>query len=300
MIFAAAAMLGSSRVHGQQTPAANAQQPPAITVPKTPAATPKKTPAAAAGQSSAKKTAAPLALKTQKDKVSYAIGMSEGNRLEQGIKQGEVDIDSAILLRAIKDSLAGAKLLLTDQEAQAALNALQADLRKKQEVKAQQLAEANKQLGEANKREGEAFFDANRAKEGVVTMPSGLQYKILEEGTGPKPTSNDMVTVNYRGTLLNGTEFDSSYKHGQPFTTNVSSQIIKGWTEALQLMPVGSKWQLFIPPDLAYGPPGRPPAIGPNSALVFEVELLSIQPRPTSPAMPAPPQAPAAPPATKP
>src|SRR5262249_41916941 len=122
-----------------------------------------------------------------------------------------------------------------------------------------------------------------------------LQYKVLEEGTGPKPTTNDMVTVNYRGTLLNGTEFDSSFKRGQPATFGVG-QIIKGWTEALQLMPVGSKWQLFIPPDLAYGTRGAGANIGPNSALVFEVELLSIQPRPAPPAMPAPTQAPGSPP----
>lgn len=130
--------------------------------------------------------------------------------------------------------------------------------------------------GEANKKEGEAFLAANKAKEGVVTLPSGLQYKILKEGTGPKPAASDSVICNYRGTLLNNTEFDSSYKRGEPATFPVG-QVIHGWTEALQLMPVGSKWQLFIPAELAYGPRGAGPDIGPNATLIFEVELLSIQ-----------------------
>jgi FKBP-type peptidyl-prolyl cis-trans isomerase FklB len=130
--------------------------------------------------------------------------------------------------------------------------------------------------GESNKKEGDAFLAANKTKDGVVTLPSGLQYKILQEGTGPKPSASDTVVCNYRGTLLNGTEFDSSYKRGQPATFAVG-QVIHGWTEALQLMPVGSKWQLFIPAELAYGARPAGPDIGPNSTLIFEVELLSIQ-----------------------
>ena len=130
--------------------------------------------------------------------------------------------------------------------------------------------------GEANKHEGDAFLAANKTQEGVVTLPSGLQYKVLKEGTGPKPTASDSVVCNYRGTLLNNTEFDSSYKRGQPATIPVGG-VIKGWTEALQLMPVGSKWQLFIPAELAYGPRGAGGSIGPNATLVFEIELLSIQ-----------------------
>ena len=129
------------------------------------------------------------------------------------------------------------------------------------------------EAGAANKKEGEAFLAANKGKEGVVTLPSGLQYKILKEGTGPKPTASDTVVCNYRGTLINGTEFDSSYKRGQPATFPVGG-VIKGWTEALQLMPVGSKWQLFIPSDLAYGERGAGADIGPESTLIFEVELL--------------------------
>jgi len=207
------------------------------------------------------------------------------------MKRDGVDVDTAILLRGLQDALAGSKPLLTDQEVQATMTALQGDLRKKQELQQQQLADTNK-------KEGDAFLAANKTKEGVVALPSGLQYKILQEGTGPKPAATDTVTVNYRGTLLDGTEFDSSYKRGQPTPVAVG-RIIKGWTEALQLMPVGSKWQLFIPPDLAYGPRQAGPTIGPNSTLVFEVELLSIQPK----AAPAPPPVPArasTPPATAP
>ena len=129
---------------------------------------------------------------------------------------------------------------------------------------------------EPNKKAGDAFLAANKTKEGVVTLPSGLQYKILKEGTGPKPTPADSVVCNYRGTLIDGKEFDSSYKRGQPATFPVG-QVIKGWTEALQLMPVGSKWQLFVPADLAYGDRGAGPDIGPGSTLIFEVELISIK-----------------------
>ena len=166
----------------------------------------------------------------------------------------------------------GSKPLLTDEEARAAMVALQADLRKKGEEK--MLVQ-----GEANKKEGDAFLAENKTKEGVVALPSGLQYKILKEGAGPKPAATDTVVCNYKGTLLDNTEFDSSYKRGQPATFPVSG-VIKGWTEALQLMPVGSKWELFIPADLAYGARGGPGGgIGPNATLVFEVELMSIQPK---------------------
>ncbi|HXY26639.1 MAG TPA: FKBP-type peptidyl-prolyl cis-trans isomerase [Candidatus Acidoferrum sp.] len=253
-----------------------------------PSATPAKPATPKTGQTpAAKKPApAPLTLTTPKDKLSYAIGASVGKTL----KRDEVDIDTAILLRALKDVLADKKLLLTDQEVQSVLNTFQADLRKKQELQAQQLAEKNKN-------EGEAFLVANKTKEGVVTLPSGLQYKILQDASGPKPTANDTVVVNYRGTLLNGTEFDSSYKRNQPATFGVG-QVIKGWTEALQLMPVGSKWQIFIPSNLAYGPRGPAP-IGPNATLVFDVELVAIQPKtpPVPPPTPAPPPAPGAAPA---
>ena len=226
------------------------------------------------------KTAVPLTLKTDKDKQSYAIGINVGKGLGQNLKQSGLEIDPAVLTRAIKDVLAGDKQSMTDQEAQETLKTLQADLKKEQQLKQEQAATTNK-------KEGDDFLAANKAKEGVTTLPDGLQYKILQEGTGPKPAATDEVTVNYRGTLVNGTEFDSSYKRNQPATFNLNG-IIKGWTEALQLMPVGSKWQLFIPSDLAYGPSGRPPVIGPNSTLVFEVELVSVQPKPAAPAAPVP------------
>jgi len=249
--------------------------------------------AAKTGKAGASKTAttrsAPLTLNTPKDKQSYAIGINVGKGLSQNLKQSGVEIDPAILTRAIKDVLAGDKQLMTDDEAKATLQVLQTEMRNAQ-------AEKTKQLADANKKEGDEFLAANKTKEGVTTLPGGLQYKVLQEGTGPKPTATDSVTVNYRGTLVNGAEFDSSYKRGQPFTTQVAGGIIKGWTEALELMPVGSKWQLFIPSDLAYGPSGRPPVIGPSSTLVFEVELLSIQPKPAAPtpaATPAPAAAPA-------
>jgi FKBP-type peptidyl-prolyl cis-trans isomerase FklB len=212
-----------------------------------------------------KSASAPLTLKTPKEKFSYALGMRMGSNL----KKQEVPVDPAILERGLKDALAGGKTLLTDQEAQAAMMEVQADLHKKQEAKMQ--AE-----GAANKKQGEDFLAANKSKEGVTTLPSGLQYKILKEGTGPKPAASDTVECNYRGTLIDGKEFDSSAKHGGPASFPVSG-VIKGWTEALQLMPVGSKWQLFIPADLAYGDRGAGADIGPDSTLIFDVELVSIK-----------------------
>jgi FKBP-type peptidyl-prolyl cis-trans isomerase FklB len=207
---------------------------------------------------------APLVLKTDKDKQSYAIGMNIG----KSIHRDGVDVDPNILLRGMKDALAGGKTALSDDEAKSVMTNLQANMRKEQAEKAQQ-------AGDANKKAGDAFLAANKTKDGVVTLPSGLQYKILTQGTGPKPTATDTVVCNYKGTLLDNSEFDSSYSRNQPLTIPVSG-VIKGWTEALQLMPVGSKWQLFIPSDLAYGPQAKGP-IGPNSTLIFEVQLLSIQ-----------------------
>jgi FKBP-type peptidyl-prolyl cis-trans isomerase FklB len=185
------------------------------------------------------------------------------------MQRDSVDVDPKILLRGLQDALAGAKPLLSEDELKSTLTTLQADVRKRQMEKMQAAAEANK-------KQGDEFLAANKAKPGVITLPSGLQYKVLQEGSGPKPTATDSVVVNYRGTLLNDTEFDSSYKRGQPATLALG-QVIKGWTEALQLMPVGSKWQLFVPADLAYGGRGQGPVIGPNATLIFEIELLSIQ-----------------------
>jgi FKBP-type peptidyl-prolyl cis-trans isomerase FklB len=156
------------------------------------------------------------------------------------------------------------------------LTQLQAEVRSRQQEKMKVEQEKMKAVSEMNKKEGLEFLVANKEKEGIVTLPSGLQYKVLTEGTGPKPAATDTVVCNYRGTLINGTEFDSSYKHGQPLSIQANG-VIKGWTEALQLMPVGSKWQLFIPSDLGYGDRGSGPNIGPGATLIFEVELLSIQ-----------------------
>jgi len=149
------------------------------------------------------------------------------------------------------------------------MTTFRAEMMKKQQAKATEASDTNKQVGQK-------FLAANKAKEGVVTLPSGLQYKIIKQGDGPKPTASDTVVTNYRGTLIDGTEFDSSYKRGEPATFPVG-QVIKGWTEALQLMPVGSKWQLYIPSDLAYGERSPGGEIGPNSTLIFDIELLSIQ-----------------------
>ena len=252
-----------------------AQQTPAATTPPAspaPATSPKaQTPAGTAhSATAAKKTAAaPLVLKTQKDKFSYALGMNTAKRMSEGLKKQSVPFDSAIFVRGLRDGFAGGKTLLTDEEAQAVMTEMQKQVHEQQQAKTQQAAEGNK-------KEGDAFLAANKGKEGVVTLPSGLQYKVVTAGTGPKPTTSDSVVCNYRGTLINGTEFDSSYKRGQPATFPVTG-VIKGWTEALQLMPVGSKWQLYIPADLAYGDRGAGANIGPGSTLIFEIELLSIK-----------------------
>jgi FKBP-type peptidyl-prolyl cis-trans isomerase len=189
-------------------------------------------------------------------------------KMGANFEKQSVPVDPAILARGIRDAMGGGKTLLTDDEAQAAIMAVQTEVRKQQQEKAQE-------AGAANKKQGDAFLADNKTKEGVVTLPSGLQYKILTAGTGPKPTASDSVVCNYRGTFIDGKEFDSSYKRGQPATFPVTG-VIKGWTEALELMPVGSKWQLFVPSDLAYGDAGRP-GIEPSSTLIFEVELLSIE-----------------------
>jgi FKBP-type peptidyl-prolyl cis-trans isomerase len=250
----------------RQTPAANSQQDSAARAQNPPAAsTSSATPADANG-----------VLKTDNDKASYAIGLNIGDNLH---KQS-VPVNPDMLALGLKDALTGGKPLMTDDEVKATLTAFQNQMRKTQEEK--MAAE-----GSANKKEGDAFLAANKAKAGVVTLPSGLQYKILTAGTGPKPTAADTVVCNYKGTLINGTEFDSSYKRGQPATFPVG-QVIKGWTEALQLMPVGSKWQLFVPADLAYGDRGAGPDIGPNATLIFDVELLSIKPAGLPPAPPKP------------
>jgi FKBP-type peptidyl-prolyl cis-trans isomerase FklB len=252
---------------------AAAQQTPSTTT--TPAKPKTSTGTSTAHKSTTATAARRLPLVTEKDKQSYAIGLSVGKNLHQDA----IDVEPKFVLQGLQDALANGKIQLTDDQIKTVMTDLQNQVRQKREEK--RLA-----LVETNKKTGAAFLAANATKEGVVTLPSGLQYKILTAGTGPKPTASDSVVCNYRGTLLDGTEFDSSYKRGQPVTLNASA-VIKGWTEALQLMPVGSKWQLYIPPDLAYGERGSGP-IGPNATLIFDVELLSIQPKAPATANPAP------------
>jgi FKBP-type peptidyl-prolyl cis-trans isomerase FklB len=262
-ILVAAMLLGNALA--QETPAATT--PPATQTPATSAPAKAQTPGAKkpATSTAAKTAAAPLALKTQKEKFSYAIGMKMG----ANFKKQSVPVDANILMRGVKDAMAGGKTALTDEEAQAAIMEVQKEMQGKQQEKM-------KEASAVNKKEGDTFLATNKGKEGVVTLPSGLQYKIEKAGTGPKPTPNDSVVCNYRGTLIDGKEFDSSYKRGQPATFPVTG-VIKGWTEALQLMPVGSKWQLFVPSDLAYGDRGAGADIGPGATLIFEVELMSIE-----------------------
>ena len=206
-----------------------------------------------------------VTLKTPRDKISYIIGVQIGSQL----KGDSMDVDPGLVGRGIQDAIAGNKLLLGDQEAREIMNAFQ------KEQAARQTAEKKKQ-GEKNKKEGDAFLAENKKKEGVKTLASGLQYKVLKEGTGKTPKATDTVVTHYKGTLIDGKEFDSSYRRGEPATFQVTG-IIPGWTEALQLMKEGSKWQLFVPPQLAYAERGAGNQIGPNATLIFEVELLTVK-----------------------
>jgi FKBP-type peptidyl-prolyl cis-trans isomerase FklB len=204
-------------------------------------------------------------LETLMDKVSYSIGLNIG----KDFKAQNIEVNPELLARGIKDAISDTKPLLTDEEIQEAIGSFQQE----RMAEAEEMAKA---AGEKNRQEGESFLLENAKKEGVVTLPSGLQYKVIEEGTGKSPEPGDQVTVHYRGTLVDGTEFDSSYERGEPVTFPVGG-VIPGWTEALQLMKEGAKWQLFIPPSLAYGEKGAGQVIGPNSTLIFDVELISIQ-----------------------
>jgi FKBP-type peptidyl-prolyl cis-trans isomerase FklB len=215
--------------------------------------------------------AADAQLKDQKDKVSYAIGLDIGSTLKRQL----IDVNEPILSSGIQDGLSGKKPLLSDEEVKATMAAFQKDMMAKQ-------AAAKKAAGEKNATQGKTFLEENKKKEGVKTTASGLQYKVLKEGSGPSPKATDTVKVNYRGTTIDGTEFDSSYKRGEAATFPVN-RVIKGWTEALQLMKPGSKYQLFVPAELAYGERGAGGDIGPNSTLLFEVELVGIVPPGASP-----------------
>ncbi len=204
-------------------------------------------------------------LKTQKEKVSYIIGTDIGKNL----KKQSIDVDPELLFKGIKDAFAGNKFLLTDPEIQECMGAFQQEMIAKQSEKMGKVAAANK-------KEGEAFLEANKKKDSVITLPSGLQYKVIVEGTGKTPTVTDTVTTHYRGMLIDGTEFDNSYKRGEPTTFPVNG-VIAGWTEALQHMKAGSKWKLFIPSDLAYGDRGAGQLIGPGATLIFDIELINVK-----------------------
>jgi FKBP-type peptidyl-prolyl cis-trans isomerase FklB len=214
-------------------------------------------------------------LKTQQDKVGYAVGVSIG----QSLKRQEYDINPEMLGRAVADILSGKQPLLDDGESRTIYTSYQAELRQKMEAK-------RKEQAEKNKAEGEKFLAANKDKEGVkiktVVVSSNkiaeLQYKVLQEGSGAMPTTNDVVTVHYQGTLVDGKEFDSSIKRGQPIEFPVTG-VIRGWVETLQMMKVGSKWQIFVPSELAYGDRGKGQDIGPNATLIFEIELVGIKPK---------------------
>jgi FKBP-type peptidyl-prolyl cis-trans isomerase FklB len=205
-------------------------------------------------------------LKDQKEKASYSIGLELGNSL----KKGKMDVNADTLFKGLKDGLSGAKPLLSEEQVKETMTALQKEMMEKQ-------AAASKEAAEKNAAAGEKFLAENKKKEGVKTTASGLQYKVIKEGTGTPPKETDTVVTNYKGTTLDGTEFDSSYKRNEPATFPVN-RVIKGWTEALQLMKPGSKYQLFIPSSLAYGERAVGKDIGPNSTLIFDVELLSIKP----------------------
>ena len=213
----------------------------------------------------------PPQLKDLKDKASYSIGLNFGFNF----KRQNIDLNSDAFAAGFKDAMTGRNPLMGEQEVRDTLMAFEKDMQQKQT-----------EMGQKNAATAEKFLAENKGKEGVKTTASGLQYKVLKDGNGATPKSSDTVTVNYRGTLMDGTEFDSSYKRGQPATFPVGG-VIKGWTEALQLMKVGSKYQLFIPASLAYGEQGRP-GIPPNSTLIFEVELMDVKSPQAGGASPAP------------
>jgi FKBP-type peptidyl-prolyl cis-trans isomerase FklB len=225
-----------------------------------------------AGAQDSKDSTAPAtqAPTTQKDKVSYGIGVGVARTLKgQGI-----DVNTDVLIKGLRDALAGQKLAMSDDELNNTMAALQQEVNQKQ-------MQAKAKEAEDNQKAGETFLTDNGKKDGVVTLPSGLQYKIVKTAEGQKPTDADTVTCNYRGTLIDGTEFDKS-EAGKPATFQVG-MVIPGFKEALKLMPVGAKWQFFIPPNLAYGERGAGNVIGPNTTLVFEVELLSIKDKASNP-----------------
>jgi FKBP-type peptidyl-prolyl cis-trans isomerase len=207
----------------------------------------------------------PQVFKSEKEKMSYGIGV----QVMRNLKQQGLEADLDVVIRGMRDVLSGGKLLMTDEELRKTMISVQNEMRLKQR-------QTRRTAAVDNKKEGDTFLTENEKKESVVTLPSGLQYKILRAGEGKKPMDTDIVECHYRGTLINGSVFDSSDLSGQPAILEVKG-LIPGWREALKLMPVGSKWQLFIPPQLAYGERGEGGIIGPNSTLILDVELLAIK-----------------------
>jgi FKBP-type peptidyl-prolyl cis-trans isomerase FklB len=237
---------------------AKAPAKPAATAPAAkPATAPAAKPAAASGQT--------MELKTQKDKLSYAVGMEMG----MGVKAQGLEIDPALLAQGIKDAISGAKPLMSEDELRTVITGLQEEMKQKQ-------MQAMEAAATENKKTGDAYLAENGKKDGVTTLPSGLEYKVITAGAGKKPSETDTVLCNYKGTFIDGTEFDSSEHAGKPVPFEIN-KVIPGFKEALQLMAVGSKWQIVVPSSLAYGERGAGGVIGPNSTLIFDVELVSIQ-----------------------
>ncbi len=226
---------------------------------------------ACAGDKPVEEEKAPFSLETFEQKVSYVVGLNIGRQFESD----ELQLDMPALIQALEDSQSESDPKMTEDEMRITMEELREKMTARLQQQQTEAAEAARVAAEANAKEGEEFLATNSANEGITSTDSGLQYKIVTEGTGAKPGPTDKVTVHYRGTLIDGTEFDSSYGRGSPATFGVN-QVIAGWTEALQLMPAGSKWELYIPSGLAYGPGGTGGLIGPNATLIFEVELLSI------------------------
>lgn len=208
-------------------------------------------------------------LTTTKEKISYGIGVDTF----KNFKQQGIDVDLETVILGMRHAAAGEKLLLNEAESSKILAEYNRELKTKQ-------GQLKKATAAENKKAGEAFLAANKLKKGVETTPSGLQYKILKAGTGKKPTNDDGVTCRYRGTLIDGTEFDSSERVGYPVTFYVKDSVIAGWSEALKLMPAGSKWQIFVPSHLGYGEKGAGKLIGPNATLIYDIELIAVNPKP--------------------
>jgi FKBP-type peptidyl-prolyl cis-trans isomerase FklB len=205
-----------------------------------------------------------VTIKSEKGKRSYSIGYNIGTNL----KQESFDIDPDLVAKGLREALSGKKAAMTEQEIRETLTAFQQEIMAKRNAKM-------KEIADKNKAEGDAFLAANKTKPGITVLPSGLQYKIITEGKGDSPKPTSKIKAHYRGTLIDGTEFDSSYKRGTPADFDLD-KIIAGWREALPLMKEGAKWQIFVPSNLAYGDRGQGPVIGPNSVLIFEIELISI------------------------